>query len=420
MTRDYVVSFVAEGLAVLLALLVYRVAAAQWSVDQFGEYALSRKIASAALVIALLGVDLAVVRLIAFDAAGDRTRMGGYVSGALVVVALASAGLAVVLLALPGPIGLALYGRPGHEDAVRALAPVALGGALYGVAYGTERGRLRMARAAALLVACTGAVPLLAVVASPASVPGALAVMGWVWAAVAVAAIVAQRPSLRARPAVGAVLAYGAPRAVGTLLTLGFLAAPAVVAAHRFGLAEAGSVAFALLVLGLLSTMLTPIGVVLMPRSARLLSERSGDALEHHVRRMLSLVVPVVTLAVLAIEVGADALVAAFLGTSYAAAAGALRAIAWAAIPWTFFVTLRALLDAHDVRPLNAKNVGLAFGAYGALVGGATVLGLAESAYHTAFVASVVVLAGLTLLDAGRALTRPASAEPVVEEPLQP
>lgn len=418
MTRDYLVSFIAEGFAVVLALLAYRVAAAQWTADDFGEYALARKIVSAVLVIALVGCDLAVVRFIAFEAAGIPTRIAGYVSGAVIVALAAAAALTAVLLVLSAPLSVLLFAAGGHEDVVIALAAVGSGGALQGIAYGYERGQLHLGRAALLLMANTGAVPLLAVTLAP-SPALALAAMGAGWAAVGGTAIIAQRAAFAARPVVGPVFRYGAPRAVGLLLQMGFLAAPAIVAAHRFGIAEAGNVAFALLVLGLLSTLLTPIGVVLMPRSAKLLRERSSHALGRHVRRLLAIVVPAIAIAVLVIEIGADAMITAFLGPSYASAAPALRGIVWAAIPWTFFVTLRGLLDAHDVRPLNTRNVGVASAGYAGIVAVASVLTLSEAAYHLAFVAAVTVLAGLTLIDARRAVAQPLLAEPVVEEPLQ-
>lgn len=419
MTRDYLVSFIAEGCAVVLALLAYRVAAAQWTADDFGEYALARKIVSAVLVIALVGCDLAVVRFIAFEAAGIPTRMEGYVSGAIVVALAAAAALTVVVLVASAPLSVLLFGAGGHEDVVIALAVVGSGGALQGIAYGYERGRLHLGRAALLLVANTGAVPLLAVMLAP-SPALALAAMGAGWAAVGGTAIIAQRTAFTAHPLVSAVFRYGGPRAVGSLLQMGFLAAPAIVAAHRFGIAEAGNVAFALLVLGLLSTLLTPIGVVLMPRSAKLLRERSTDALGRHVQRLLAIVVPAMVIAVVLIEIGADGLITAFLGPSYVSAAPALRGVVWAAIPWALFVTLRGLLDAHDVRPLNARNVGVASAGYGGMVAVASALTLSETAYHFAFVAAVTVLAGLTLIDARRALAQPLLPEPVVEEPLQP
>ena len=420
MTRDYVLSFIAEGLAVILALTTYRIAAAQWDPDLFGEYALSRKVVSAVLVIALVGADIAVVRFIAFDAANDEARIAGYLSGAVTVVLATSTALAAGLVVLAGPLSQVVFGAPGHEAAVMAFAAVSLGGALYAVAYGYERARLRLGRAAGLLVVNTGIIPLLAVFAFPASVASSLAAMGAGWVLVAGLTLVAERRAAWARPEVTPMIRYGAPRALGLLVQMGLLAAPAIVAAHRFGLEEAGNVAFALLVLGLLSTLLTPIGVVLVPRSAEMFREGAGATLERHVSRLLTVVVPLVAVFVLLVQFAADAIVAGFLGAAYAGAAATLRVLLWAAIPWTFFVALRGLLDAHDVRPLNARNVVLASIAYALLVTVASSANAEEIAYHAAFVASVVILGVLTLVEARRVFASPPLAEPVVEDLLQP
>lgn len=420
MRRDYLLSFAAEGITVVLGLLVYRVAAAQWTVDTFGEYALSRKILSAIVVIALVGADIAVVRFIAFDAARDAAAIASYLRGSVVVVIVGSAALALVLVTLAGPLGTALYGESGHEELLPALALVAFAVALHGIAYGYERGRIRIGRAGLLLVVDLGLVPLVAVVVAPGSAASALAAMGVGIAAIAGVTIAIQSRGPAARPLVIPIVRYGAPRSLGLIAQMAFLAAPPVIAAHRFGIAESGNVAFALLVLGLLSTLLTPIGVVLMPRSADMLREGATGALERHIGRLVAIALPSVAVAVLTLQVLAEPVLVAFLGPAYAGAAPALRAITWAAIPWTFFVILRGLLDAHDVRPLNARNMLAASIVYAGLVGIVAALGAAEDAYYGVFIASVIVLASLTILDARRALLRPALAEPVIEEPLHP
>lgn len=420
MRRDYLISFVAEGVAVALALLVYRVAAAQWPVDVFGEYALSRRIASAVLVVALVGADIGIVRFVAFEAAGRAADAAGYLRGALITVTAASAALAVILVVLAGPLAGLLFGGPGHDALPPALAVAALGGALQGVAYGHERGHLRMGRAAALLVINTGVVPLAAVLVARDSVAAVLVVMGLGWAAVGSAAIAASGGLLRAPTRVSPLVRYGAPRAAGLLSQMALLAAPAVVAAHRSGIAQAGDVAFALLLLGVFSTALTPVGVVLMPRSAAMLRDGPSGDLNRHVGRLLSLVLPLVTLAVLAVQVLAEQIAAAFLGEAHIGAALALRSLIWAAIPWACFVTLRGLLDAHDARPLNARNTFVAGAVYAALAGAAAAFDGPASAFYVAFVAATAVLAGLTLVDARRALARPRLAQAVVQQPLQP
>lgn len=418
--RDYMLSFLAEGVAVALALGSYRVAASQWDPEVFGEYALARKILSVVLVIALLGVDIAIVRYLAFEAGGDHRKIASYVSGALTVFTVTSITIAIALATFAGPLSTMLFGRRGHEDLVTALGILAFGGGLYGIAYGYLRGRLRLGRAGILLVISSGVVPLVAIVQGSSSVGFALVLIGIGWAAVAGLAIFFERRTAWGQPQVRPVLAYGAPRAVGQVIQMAFLAAPAVVAAHRFGIAEGGNVAFGLLVVGLVSTGLTPIGVVLMPRSADLLRGGADRLLEAHVVRLLALVTPAVVSFVLLVQLFADPLVAIFLGPGYAASTNALRGILWAAIPWMFFVALRGLIDAHDVRPLNARNLAIASTTYALLVLLAISIEGDAAAFYAAFDLAAIVLAGLTLVAARGVFARPPLPEPVVEDLLQP
>lgn len=407
MRRDYLASFIAEAVAVLSSLLLYRIAAAQWSLEGFAEYTLSRKVLSAILVVGLVGMDLALVRWIASEAPERRDAGGRYLTAALAIAMSASLAVAVILLALPAPLARILYGEPGHEDLLPPLALLTIGGSLQGLAYGYERGHLRIGRAALLLVLNAGVTPLAAVVLSPGSIAGALVLMGAGWTLVGGVLVALRARSFTRVAPVRPLLAYGSSRGLGLLLQMAFLAAPAVVAANRSGIVEGGSVAFALLAVGLLSTALTPIGVVLMPRGAQMIRERAVQRLRAHVRMLLAVVVPSVTVVVLLIEVLAGVLLPAYLGPSYAAGVPALRGIAWSAIPWSVFVTLRGLLDASDLRPLNARNLLTAAAVDGVLVGSAVITGAGEASYYAAFDVAVVVLAGLTLLDTRRVLASP-------------
>ena len=419
MTRDYVISFIAEGIAVALSLFVYRVAATTWAPATFAEYALSRKILSVVLVIALFGMDTAVVRFVAFEGRGRTAAAAGYLRAALMIGGGASALLIAIFVTLGGPLAQALYGEDGHASVLAILGIASLGGSLYGIAYGYERAFLRIGHAAVLLVLVTGLVPLVGVAGAPASAGPALLVMGVGWIVVGGGAVALRLHSGAAVP-IQPLFAYGASRSLGLLLQMGLLTAPAVVAAHRFGIVESGNVAFALLVLGLLSTLLTPIGVVLMPRSLHLALERDAVTLRRHVTALVVVIVPAVAGMVIVVQLVADPLVAAYLGPSYAGAAPALRAFVWAAIPWSVFVALRGLIDASDVRPLNARNVLIACTVYAVLLASAGVWRLDQAAYSAAFVISVAVLGALTLVEGRRALSRPLLPEAVVEDALQP
>lgn len=414
MTRDYLASFVAEGLAVIAALLTYRLAAAQWGTEGFAEYALSRKILSALLVIALVGMEIALVRAVAMAGPAHASAIGASLRGALLIVGVSALTVALVLVLASDPLSAVFYGGTEHAGLLPGLAFAVVGGAIQGLAYAFQRGRLRLVAAGALLVVNTGLVPLAAVIAARTSIATALVAMGLAWSAVGALVIL---PAMR-RPAgpapLQALLSYGAPRSVGFLVQTALLAAPPIVAAHRFGIEEAGNVAFALLALGVLSTLLTPIGVVLLPRGASMLREGSLHLLRQHVARLVVVVLAAASVGVLAIELVADSLTVTYLGPDFAAAAGPLRAIAWATIPWAAFVTLRALLDASEARALNARNLTVAAAAYAVLVAFGWTTGADRTWDQLSFVAAAALLGALTLWEAWRAfpVSRPLELRP--------
>ena len=83
--RDYVTTFVAEGLFILSYLIVFRVVADHFGPRGFGEYALARRTLAFLLPIGAIGLDIAIARYVAY-AAGRPVEQRAYLPAALVLL----------------------------------------------------------------------------------------------------------------------------------------------------------------------------------------------------------------------------------------------------------------------------------------------------------------------------------------------
>src|SRR5712691_2265044 len=96
--RDYVTTFLTEVLVITSYLVAFRLVAVHLGQNGFGEYALSRRTLSLVSPLAVLGLDVAIARFVAY-AMGRRTgREAGYPGAALLIIAVTLAILSAFTL----------------------------------------------------------------------------------------------------------------------------------------------------------------------------------------------------------------------------------------------------------------------------------------------------------------------------------
>jgi O-antigen/teichoic acid export membrane protein len=399
-------------------LATFRLVATALGTTGFGEYALSRRTLAVLLPVAALSLDTAVARYIAYAAAEGSQRMRRFVPAALAVVLGTVAVLSAILILFRGPMAALFFGSDRYSDLIAPMPLLLLGGGLHGIAYGQLRGRSQIQRANVLMALNHAVVPLVAVLTSQGSVAGILLRMGGGWVLVSVAFLVLAPIELRdLRPRIVELVRYGAPRLPGDVLRLSLFALPSLIVAHVADITVAGGVAFGLAAVGMLGTAMTPIGFVLLPVAARMMATGSIPELRRHVLQVAWLSGIALLVAIAVTELFAPQIVTAYLGPRFTATADSLRVIAPAALPWGIFTTLASVIDAHHVKPVNARNIAIAFVVFVVLTAAAMVIWQSPLGVAAAFVVAIYVLGALTLVEVNSITTVPDVAVPVVSGP---
>jgi O-antigen/teichoic acid export membrane protein len=224
--------------------------------------------------------------------------------------------------------------------------------------------------------------------------------MGAGWTVVSAGFLALTPMSLGAlRPRVTELARYGIPRIPGDLLRLGLFSIPGIVVAHVADIATAGSVAFGVATVGMLGTALAPIGFVMLPVAARLMATGSVAQLRRQVVNIALLTTVFLSVGIVIVEIFAPQIVSIYLGARFASTADSLRVIAPAALPWGIYMSLASVIDAHHVRPVNARNMAISFAVFAAGAGAMALLHAPSLAVAGAFVAGLYVLGALTLFE---------------------
>jgi O-antigen/teichoic acid export membrane protein len=400
---NYATTFLAEGVVIGSYLLAFKLIAAYSGTQGFGEYSLSRRTLSLLMPLAILGADLGVARYVAYAEEEKSGKSSSYAAASLVVLAAGVGVVSVVLLVASPFWSHFFFGSASYTGLVLALPPLLAGSGLHAVAYGYLRGLHRIQAANVLIAINMGVLPILAILLFHGSVASILYAMAIGWTVAS--ALVLFRLPLRfasIKDRLRELTRFGVPRMPGDVFSLLLFAMPGILVAQGADIRVAGIVAFGVAGVSMIGSGLTPVSFLLLPAAARLLAAGKVRQLRTEVVEVVGLTLAGTLIVVVVLEVFAGPLVAFYLGPSFSGGVDVLRLTLIGAFPWAAYVTLRSVIDAQHVRPINARNLAISFLFAIVLAFGLRRVADPTTAAVLAFVLALWLLAGLTMLEVNR------------------
>ncbi|MBL7962500.1 MAG: hypothetical protein JNM31_01530 [Flavobacteriales bacterium] len=358
--RDQVLTYLAEGLAMLGMVYAYHLAAL-FGTQDLDLYVIVRRSVSFLYPVILLGAAVGITRYVAMEHVVERQR--AYLRGSLTWVLPLAVLVLLPCLLFADTVSWLLFGDADHGELVPPLGLMIVAVALHGLAYSYLRGRGRSLLANTLQFVNLGLMPCVAFW-SFARLEDVVWFTGGSWTFFSALIIVpvlfkpfaAQQRHLRTE-----LLRYGLPRVPGELAFGALLTVPVYFAARTHGLAVSGQVGFGATLLNLAAAVFAPVSLLLLPASAARLARGDHAGLAASMSRMVLMVL----MACAAMTVGFEALAGPFLdiylgdaGSEYLAMS---RLVFLGALPFGFFIGLRSLLDAYFHTPRNGMNLLKAF-----------------------------------------------------------
>ena len=151
---------------------------------------------------------------------------------------------------------------------------------------------------------------------------------------------------------------------------------------------------------------------MLLPVAARLLAAGKVRQLRSEVVDVVGITLAATLVLVVLLEVFAAPIVEIYLGPNFKSSVDILRLTLIGALPWAAYITLRSVIDARHVKPINARNLVISF-----LLAVVLAFVLRRVADPTtsavlAFVLALWLLAGLTMIEANRIVNIFAKPQP--------
>jgi O-antigen/teichoic acid export membrane protein len=399
--HDFVATIGTELVILGCSLVALRLAAVYWGPTGFGEFVLFRRNIGLLSLPLSLSVGLGITRYVAIAVATGRSERAYSVAALLLVLGTLSIAAIIVLL-WPAATAALLFGSSRYITLAKALVLAVSGLVLHGVAYGIFRGRLDMRSANILQFINIALVPLLVFLLPGLTVVLAATFIGGAWIVVALGGLWlglnVERGQMNAeevRSAARDLLHYGLPRVPGEFALSALFSLPVTAIAHLGGVARAGFLGFSISLLTMIASAFTPLGLIMLPSIAALISRGEVAELRRNSFRVTALCLACTMLGVVLLELLTPIVVVYGLGPDFAEAIPVVRLVLLAAVPYVCYVVLRNVLDAAHTRPINAKNllIGLVIFAVIAFSTGSS------GAVPLAFVAAVTCVGILTAYD---------------------
>ena len=401
--------FLSSAIVLVCGLLVYFFAARQFGIDGFSEYALSRRSVSLIQPVLMQGFALALTRQVAMtDSTSSSKSPFTYLFSTMMIFTVVFLAIGVVSYFFTSTMSVIFFGSEDYSYWIGPIVFVLLGCVLHCVAWAHWQGKMCIAQACVMQALNLGAFPLVAFAVgnSPESTLWWTGCFTSIFSAGAIAWIVYHewRPIVSLREHTNDLFQYAIPRIPGAFALTALLSLPATISAHIADVRYAGFVAFGCSLLGMAASLIAPLGVVLLPHSAKMMASGRIHEIKQLVPRLLGIGIGVSLLLVIVVELGAETAVGFFMNAQEADLVSIIRLMIISAVPLLIYISLRSVLDGVTHKALNSKNCVIALLSLLAFVFVSHSLGGGVRLVIIGSIVSMCLLAVLTLLETYRVL----------------
>ena len=361
--RDLIATGFVSLIILICIIVITRLLAQGLGPEKFGAYSLARTVVKTIITFAILGMNVAIPRYLAFHSNNPEKQKAYifYGSGGVLVISLF---FILVSVVFPNTVGLFLFGRAQSRFLLYGTLILMIAHTLHMLTYAFFRGKLRMKYANLFQVLNIGLIPLfVALIWARTDAPTVLWAMGiatiavialpFLWQFIGSAFAINRSTSQEMKEIYG----YSLPRVPADIgLGLMFVCGP-WLAARMGDIREAGYFVVGQSVLNLISTILEAIGLVSLPYFARLSGSRERDALRAQVSVLIGFALHAGIFATVQLFIFADWITVLWCGPEYAPAIPLMRVILASAGAYALYVSVRGAIDADEVKAINTRNI---------------------------------------------------------------
>lgn len=363
MKKDLLITFLTEGLKIILGIMAFKLADIRFGTEGFTQYNLARRAFSFFLAFNSLGLGVGLARFVAIHLEQEQIRQR-YLWASASILGTFNILMFAVILGFKDFFATLFFSRSEEASLMVSVAFCLVAQAAHTVLYSYLRGLMQMQRANLLQLFNNALIPFFSVFAAP-SVEGifwvqGLAILGitgtMVWLMGRTFGQV--RGLIPGKQESITLLRYGLQRLPADFGLSAILALPPVALMYFGGSqAEGGAMAFGISVMSMIAASIAPLGLVLLPRASRMIKEGNISAFNQVSLKLGILAAAIGLISFSVFFIKGEFIVALF---SEDLSHNALDYVVLAQLAGIFYlqyVALRSLIDAAHFKSYNSLNV---------------------------------------------------------------
>lgn len=368
--KNILQTFITEALVLSGFLIVYRLILQNFGTEGVGEYSLIRKVANFTQPVLILGLVIGLPRYLAMSK--DEEQRGLYIkSGFFVVISLTVLFLAIVNV-FRVYFAKIFFGDIAYTNLVLPFSVLLMGLVIHGLVYSYFHGLLLVKTFNFLKLVNLLLVPIFVIIFLkniPISQVITLIGVSMIMVAILfslpfIKTLFISSDYLQLKNSLKNLFHYSLPRVPGDFGLAGLFALGPVFAAHLTNMKEVGYLSVSQSLLRGVCGILAPLGIILLPK----VSQLTAQGKQSTVKENLDLLIPAISqcsiFICIQLFIFTDILIKHWLGPQFLDAIAVMRITLLAMFFYTFYITMRSILDAVNFKALNTINIYISLGVF--------------------------------------------------------
>ena len=313
-------------------------------------------------------------------------------------------------IVLPGQMAYLFFGDEKFGYLILPVSCMLTGLSMHTLVYGYYRGTFQMSKANITQLINLGIVPLVVFYLGQTPVQ-ILMITALLWISISAFFMFAQLTKIRfdktdSRKAIKELLVFGLPRVPGDFLLLLFLNLPIIMVNHSYGVITGSYIIISMTFLRMAGAMFAPICLMLLTDISQLLVKNDFVQIKQRTNLILKVTVGLTLLGIVMVELICPFVINDLLKIEGPVPVESTRVIILAAMGYTVYISLRSVLDAYYIKPVNTINIAISVAIFACAVSFYRYLDLGYMYILGCFIGAMSILGLLTWIETRKIMKR--------------
>ena len=361
--KDIFLTYIAEFIVLASFFIIYKLIANNFGPEGVGEYSLIKKVFSFFLPITFLGLGVGITRCIAITK--DKAERVDHLKIGLIMVFISTSIFLIFINIFKENFAKIFFGTTEYVNLVFPFSIFLIGVVFHMLVYSYFRGYLLIKFFNFFQIINLAIVPIVILVfLKDITIENFIFLIGistfiiaFIFSLYFIREFFTSIREEQFKNSFKKLVHYSFPRIPGNFALAGILSLSPIVAVHFATIEEVGYLSVSQSLLQVSSVVVAPLGLVLLPKISNLIAGGRQETIKENLNFLIGAVVQCSIFACFQLIIFSDFIIKYWLGPEFLPAVPIMRIIFCSIVFYTFYVSMRSILDATEIKPLNTINL---------------------------------------------------------------